>query len=330
MTTIRKLSIQGVRSYSDKQPQTMEFFQPLTIIIGANGSGKTTIIEALKFACTGQQPPLSDSGKSFVHDPKIVGSSLVKGQIKLGFKTADGKPVLAISSFQLSQKKNKREYKTLESVLRTINPAGKQVSLSHRCADMEKLVPQLMGVSKAVLENVIFCHQEDSNWPLSDSKTLKQKFDDIFSATRYTKALDVIKKLKNEKTKEAKDMESDLKVLAVNMENAHKLEDDLELTKQKMKEKKERIEVLNEREKTIDSKLSVLGGRSDAVAKLQGQMRLLLNEKNTMIKELEKTHARMMTDYTGQRIHLILFCSISHFRLPNLVQHLSVVFFSLC
>ena len=32
--------------------------------------------------------------------------------------------------------------------------------MSHRCADMKKLVPQLMGVSKAILENVIFCHQE--------------------------------------------------------------------------------------------------------------------------------------------------------------------------
>jgi hypothetical protein len=31
-----------------------------------------TIIESLKFACTGQQPPLSDGGKSFVHDPKVT------------------------------------------------------------------------------------------------------------------------------------------------------------------------------------------------------------------------------------------------------------------
>ena len=40
---------------------------------------------------------------------------------------------------------------------------------------------------QAVLENVIFVHQEDSNWPLSDGQTLKKKFDDIFAATKYTK-----------------------------------------------------------------------------------------------------------------------------------------------
>lgn len=41
-----------------------------------------------------------------------------------------------------------------------------------------------LGVSKAVLDNVIFCHQEESNWPLGEGKSVKQKFDDIFAATR--------------------------------------------------------------------------------------------------------------------------------------------------
>jgi DNA repair protein RAD50 len=41
---------------------------------------------------------------------------------------------------------------------------------------------EYMGVSKAVLENVIFCHQEDINWPLSDTKELKEKFDNIFES----------------------------------------------------------------------------------------------------------------------------------------------------
>ena len=50
---------------------------------------------------------------------------------------------------------------------------------------MDIEIPQLLGVSKAVLENVIFCHQEDSYWPLAEPLTLKKKFDDIFEATKY-------------------------------------------------------------------------------------------------------------------------------------------------
>lgn len=60
-----------------------------------------------------------------------------------------------------------------------------KVCLSYRCADMDREIPALMGVSKAILENVIFVHQDEANWPLQDSSTLKKKFDDIFSATRY-------------------------------------------------------------------------------------------------------------------------------------------------
>jgi len=50
---------------------------------------------------------------------------------------------------------------------------------------MDSEIPQLLGVSKAVLENVIFCHQEDSYWPLAEPSALKKKFDDIFEATRF-------------------------------------------------------------------------------------------------------------------------------------------------
>jgi len=90
-----------------------------------------------------------------------------------------------------------------------------------------------MGISKAILDNVIFVHQEDANWPLRESKVLvrpprrrpgsaraisrraaggvqKQKFDDIFSATRYSKALDAIKKLRKEKMDEVKDQKIQL------------------------------------------------------------------------------------------------------------------------
>ncbi len=73
---------------------------------------------------------------------------------------------------------------------------------------------------QAILENVIFVHQDDSNWcafpaacvpltaraltarrvrrPLAEGAVLKKKFDDIFAATKYTKALETIRKLKTD------------------------------------------------------------------------------------------------------------------------------------
>ena len=46
------------------------------------------------------------------------------------------------------------------------------------------------------MENVIFCHQEESFWPLSEPRVLKVKFDEIFAATRYTKALENLKSIR--------------------------------------------------------------------------------------------------------------------------------------
>jgi DNA repair protein RAD50 len=56
-----------------------------------------------------------------------------------------------------------------------------------------------MKVSKAILEHVVFVHQEESLWPLAESKPLKEKFDAIFAATKYTAAVAKIKELLKEK-----------------------------------------------------------------------------------------------------------------------------------
>jgi DNA repair protein RAD50 len=186
MSTVDKMVIKGIRSFSPENTRVITFFRPLTLIVGPNGAGKTTIIECLKHACTGELPPNARSGHTFIHDPKVAGETETKGQIKLRFKTAAAKDVVCIRSFQLTQKASKMEYKAIESVLQTINSiTGEKVCLSYRCADMDREVPALMGVSKAILENVIFVHQDEANWPLAEASVLKKKFDDIFSATRF-------------------------------------------------------------------------------------------------------------------------------------------------
>uniref|UniRef100_A0A2N9HR23 DNA repair protein RAD50 n=1 Tax=Fagus sylvatica TaxID=28930 RepID=A0A2N9HR23_FAGSY len=219
MSTVDKMLIKGIRSFDPENKHVITFFKPLTLLVGPNGAGKTTIIECLKLSCTGELPPNARSGHSFIHDPKVAGETETKGQIKLRFKTAAGKDVVCIRSFQLTQKASKMEYKAIESVLQTINPhTGEKVCLSYRCADMDREIPALMGVSKAVLENVIFVHQDEANWPLQDSSTLKKKFDDIFSATRYTKALEVIKKLH-------KDQAQEIRTYKLKLENLQTLKD---------------------------------------------------------------------------------------------------------
>lgn len=119
--------------------------------------------------------------------------------------------------------------------------------LSTKCAELDSEIPSLLGVSKAVLENVIFCHQEDSYWPLAEASVLKKKFDDIFEATkyvlcptvldtvsgfftisfarhdRYTKALDAIKNLRKERVADLKTEKERLSHLQLEKSRAEKV-----------------------------------------------------------------------------------------------------------
>lgn len=48
MTTLTRLGVQGIRSFSNEKMESLEFEKPVTLIVGHNGAGKTTIIESLK------------------------------------------------------------------------------------------------------------------------------------------------------------------------------------------------------------------------------------------------------------------------------------------
>ena len=63
MAEISKLTIQGIRSFSPNKGKTIKFLKPLTIIVGNNGCGKTTIIECLKAGLTGDLPPDCGRGR---------------------------------------------------------------------------------------------------------------------------------------------------------------------------------------------------------------------------------------------------------------------------
>ena len=43
MSQIEKLAIRGIRAFSPDREQAIEFESPLTMIVGANGCGKTTV-----------------------------------------------------------------------------------------------------------------------------------------------------------------------------------------------------------------------------------------------------------------------------------------------
>lgn len=123
----------------------------------------------------------------------------------------------------------KSQFKALENLIRFKERDGENSTANRRCADMDNAIPALMGVPRPILEHVIFCHQEESNWPLGEKLLLKKRFDEIFGSSRYTKALEAIEKQRKEIVKEAKEKSHVLALIAKDRDSA------LELRKERTK-----------------------------------------------------------------------------------------------
>lgn len=306
MSRIEKLSIQGIRSFgpNDRDKGIIQFFQPLTLILGPNGTGKTTIIECLKYMSTGEIPPGAKVNGAFINDPKIAGEVEVKAQVRLQFYDVQGDPCIAQRSLTATQKKLKVEMKTLEGLIQKRAADGTKVQLSSRCAETDQEMISLLGVSKPILENVIFCHQEDSNWPLSEGRALKQKFDDIFASTRYVKALEVIRKCKMEKNGMIKEYKAELKYLTENkqrVEQVNKSLDELDSRRQVcldgMQKANKILQPLVEKLDTLESQEENIRQISNTIAKLEG-------ERNQVTKLMENLNGNIKSPFNGSMAEL--------------------------
>ncbi|KAI9744443.1 MAG: DNA repair protein rad50 [Claussenomyces sp. TS43310] len=135
-----------------------------------------------------------DDRKATLTSIQLCGEKEVLAQVKLSFKGTSGAKLVVTRSLQLTVKKATRSQKTLEGQLLMVKD-GERTTISSRVAELDQIMPQYLGVSEAILDSVIFCHQDESLWPMSDPSTLKKKFDAIFEALKYTKAIANIKDL---------------------------------------------------------------------------------------------------------------------------------------
>nr|ACB21284.1 DNA repair protein RAD50 (predicted) [Plecturocebus moloch] len=299
MSRIEKMSILGVRSFGieDKDKQIITFFSPLTILVGPNGAGKTTIIECLKYICTGDFPP-GTKGNTFVHDPKVAQETDVRAQIRLQFRDVNGELTAVQRSMICTQKSKKTEFKTLEGVI-TRTKHGEKVSLSSKCAEIDREMISSLGVSKAVLNNVIFCHQEDSNWPLSEGKALKQKFDEIFSATRYIKALETLRQVRQTQGQKVKEYQMELKYLKQNKEKACEIRDQITSKEAQLTSSKEIVKSYENELDPLKNRLKEIEHNLSKIIRLDNEIKALESRKKQMEKDNSELEQKMEKVFQG-------------------------------
>ncbi|KAK4876666.1 hypothetical protein RN001_009172 [Aquatica leii] len=301
MATVEELTLFGLRSFTpeEEDKQTIQFASPLTLFLGENGCGKTTIIEALKYALSGDLPGGSNKGQGFVNDPKLSDKTSAKGQVCLSIVDANKNKFIVTKSVKVHNKGARLSFERLDSTLKKENPDGTFTTIISNNTDTEKEVCEILGVSKAILNNVIFCHQEDAAWPLEEPKKLKEKFDEIFGCTEYDNCVDIIVEL----IKKAK---SDMGEQASSIEKLKQKKCYADSKKSDSNEKKEKKETLEKTIKENQDRVVSCENRLQEICDLQNSLRELKSSyteketlKNALADQQKNILDNMISEFRG-------------------------------
>lgn len=226
-------------------------------------------------------------------------------------------------------KAGSRTFKTMENSLKT---EGQESTVgSKRLSDTDEQVSLLLGVSPAILDSVIFCHQDDSLWPMSEPGTLKKKFDEIFEAQKYTKAIEQLMVVRKKQGEQLRSLQMQLKQEENNKnaakENSSRIRDlqaEIEQFGQEEKELQNKIDAAN---RTIKDKreeanqfLSIMNElenlqniykfRNDAVTELRDSIDMMPDIDEELKRAAEEYEARLarlqgLIDQDSEQYHVL-------------------------
>uniref|UniRef100_A0A1B0GH32 Putative dna repair protein n=1 Tax=Lutzomyia longipalpis TaxID=7200 RepID=A0A1B0GH32_LUTLO len=305
MSTIDKLLIHGIRSFGAQtgDQQEIQFSSPLTLIVGVNGSGKTTIIECLKYALTGEVPPGSDRGAGFVHDPKIHQFKECMGQVKLQVCDMKGNKHVVTRSMKSTQKTTKNStkttFETMDANVYCPDAGPSKGSVSKRLVDVNTEMSDIMGVSRAIINNVIFCHQEDSSWPLDEQKRVKEKFDAIFGTTQYNRVIDKLIKMRKGYSEKVTVKNGDLRLLESHKQDAEAKNVEMERLRMRETKLRENLEKSANDQKPLDERLGKILTIEAEYSKLYGKFVELQAELKNKRERQESLRKNIVNVFEG-------------------------------
>lgn len=198
MAELIRLELSGIRKFKmDDNPQIIDF-APVTLIRGENGTGKSTIIESLKFFTLN-----TNSVKDLVSSIKSNKTDKINSRLYMKFKNAANKtyeltfcPTVQNIDNKPTLSKGNCQYTCSDTTFDNLKPT-----------DFNK-ISDFFGVSSSLIDNVLFCDQRKVSWPIDDTSTeLKTKFDQIFNIEVYNKALSLLNKTGTELEKCSNDPE---------------------------------------------------------------------------------------------------------------------------
>lgn len=290
MIRLISLDIKGIRSFDPHKSNRIEFDVPLTLIVGQNGTGKTTIIECLKYLTTGELPPNSKQGV-FVFDAKLINELDVKSELVLQF--SNNTDIYQVNRILHSTYKLKKiEQKQIECSFNQYKN-GNKLLLSNKISDVDKLVPIYLDSFPSILENIIFCHQEEMAWPVGDPVILKRKIDEIFGNTKYNKTLQQLKITKKELEQSVKLKTHDLAYLYKNKSTKSNIEKIIDNLKHEITKKMCKIDEILIEKQNLCKEIKYKSDINEKLNQYEKDYYFLLKENDKLkssISEIQSQH----------------------------------------
>ena len=202
---------------------------------------------------------------------------------------------------QLTVKKTTRSQKTLDCSLVVVNN-GERTTTSTRQAQLDEMIPERLGVSPAILDAVIFCHQDESLWPLSEPAALKKRFDEIFEALKYTKAIDNLKVLRKKQMEQLGKLQNDEAHNKVNKDRGERAEKRMTGLQAEIEEARDKCEGLSTEMQDTQDKIKQKYEQANSFLQIVQNLsnkREQLEYRQDAVDELKQTFDELREDDTS-------------------------------
>ena len=234
---IKKVQLENYRSHSNR---TVEFTKGVNLILGKNGRGKTSILEAISTVMFNTKDRSGkETGKSYI---KFGEKS---SKVDIDFIANDGREYNLKTEFF----KTKPKKQTLKDMI------GSEYD-----GDIQEKLEELCGIKKGfeeTYENIVIAKQNEFINIFKDSGTTREKtFNKIFNTQIYKEMYDSFLKEAVDKYKEkVKDLDKEITFLKENMEDKEQITNFLKEEKEVEKNLQDRFKNINVVSKNLENEI---------------------------------------------------------------------------
>ena len=256
---IKKVHLENYRSHSNT---TVEFSKGVNLILGMNGKGKSSILEAISMTLfnlndrTGKE----NSGGNYIK----YGEK--KARVNITFVANDDREYELRTTFSTSKNKSK------EDIQKLIDEANIEYT-----ENIKEKLEELCGIKKGfkeIYENIVIAKQNEFINVFKKTGTDREKiFNKIFNTEVYNIMVEGALKIAENKYEKSRDnVSNEIKSISDNMKDRLQLEENLKVEKEKSNEINSKNNKLEKKSEELEKEIKDYENKKNEIEKLRTEL----------------------------------------------------------